>query len=476
MKRTTFLLSMMIVLTLTGCSNDHDNTDNTKEDPKELIIPHTVLSMESYSSNDFCDKVSSNKFTQNQVGGNETANKILSETIETFVGLRKPQMDMTFAKESPNSSGWQVQTCTFSYESVSVSGNPITLSGRITFPNAKDGSGHKVKSLSLYVHYFLNPKDVAPSLSLTPVDLRYLFDSAVIEPDLEGYGTSADRPYCGFSMLAQARQTADCLLAAIEILKENGVELIEGGHTTGWGYSLGGPIVLEFARHYDKQLSASQRKKINLTSVYAGGGPFLLDRMIELLNVDKNLYARTLRYLPHFLSSIPEEELGGYQLRDFFPAWMHETNVTIDGETMSFFESVTNNKSFGGTWPSELGLDPDVLYNHFAADMFTSDASLNLSHPKTVALLNAIKKQFDWDDWTPSADIYLTHDPNDKNIPYQQTQELYERLKPSGRVSWRKTSAGPIGLIWEAHAANTLMSCIYAVLYEEPQEAFRRGF
>ena len=476
MKRTTFLLSMMIVLTLTGCSNDHDNTDNTKEDPKELIIPHTVLSMESYSSNDCCDKVSSNKFTQNQVGGNETANKILSETIETFVGLRKPQMDMTFAKESPNSSGWQVQTCTFSYESVSVSGNPITLSGRITFPNAKDGSGHKVKSLSLYVHYFLNPKDVAPSLSLTPVDLRYLFDSAVIEPDLEGYGTSADRPYCGFSMLAQARQTADCLLAAIEILKENGVELIEGGHTTGWGYSLGGPIVLEFARHYDKQLSASQRKKINLTSVYAGGGPFLLDRMIELLNVDKNLYARTLRYLPHFLSSIPEEELGGYQLRDFFPAWMHETNVTIDGETMSFFESVTNNKSFGGTWPSELGLDPDVLYNHFAADMFTSDASLNLSHPKTVALLNAIKKQFDWDDWTPSADIYLTHDPNDKNIPYQQTQELYERLKPSGRVSWRKTSAGPIGLIWEAHAANTLMSCIYAVLYEEPQEAFRRGF
>ena len=475
MKRTTFLLSMMIVLTLTGCSNDSDNTDNPKEDPKELIIPHTVLSMESYSSNDFCDKVRSNKFLQNQMGDNETTNKIIAGAIETLVGLRKPQMDNTFAKESPNSSGWQVQTCTFSYESVSVSGNPITLSGRITFPNAKDGSGHKVKSLSLYVHYFLD-KDVVPSLSLTPIDLRYLFDSAVIEPDLEGYGTSADRPYCGFSMLAQARQTSDCLLAAIEILKENGVELIEGGHTIGWGYSLGGPIVLEFARHYDKQLSASQRKKINLTSVYAGGGPFLLDRMIELLNVDKNLYARTLCYLPHFLSSIPEEELGGYQLRDFFPAWMHETNVTIDGETMSFFESLVNNKSFGGTWPSELGLDPDVLYNHFAADMFTSDASLNLSHPKTVALLNAIKKQFDWDDWTPSADIYLTHDPNDKNIPYQQTQELYERLKPSGRVSWRKTSAGPIGLIWEAHAANTLMSCIYAVLYEEPQEAFRRGF
>ena len=475
MKRTTFLLSMMIVLTLTGCSNDHDNMDNTKEDPKELIIPHTVLSMESYSSNDFCDKVRINKFLQNQMGDNETTNKIIAGAIETLVGLRKPQMDKTFANESPNSSGWQVQTCTFSYESVSVSGKPITLSGRITFPNAKDGSGHKVKSLSLYVHYFLD-KDVVPSLSLTPIDLRYLFDSAVIEPDLEGYGTSADRPYCGFSMLAQARQTSDCLLAAIEILKENGVELIEGGHTIGWGYSLGGPIVLEFARYYDKQLSASQRKKINLTSVYAGGGPFLLDRMIELLNVDKNLYARTLCYLPHFLSSIPEEELGGYQLRDFFPAWMHETNVTIDGETMSFFESLVNNKSFGGTWPSELGLNQDVLYNHFAADMFTADASLNLSHPKTVALLNAIKKQFDWDDWTPSADIYLTHDPNDKNIPYQQTQELYEKLKPSGRVSWRKTSAGPIGLIWEAHAANTLMSCIYAVLYEEPQEAFRRGF
>jgi hypothetical protein len=183
-----------------------------------------------------------------------------------------------------------------------------------------------------------------------------------------------------------------------------------------------------------------------------------------------------LRYLPHFLSSIPEGQLGGYQLRDFFPAWMHETKVTINGETMSFFESVVNNKSFGGSWPSELGLNQDVLYNHFAADMFTAESSLDLSHPKTVALLNAIKKQFDWADWTPSADIYLTHDPNDKNIPYQQTQELYDQLKPSGRVFWRKTSAGPLGLIWEAHPASTLMSCIYAILYEEPQEAFRRGF
>lgn len=475
MKRFAFFFSMMIVMTLTGCDNNNlDVTDNTKEDSEEFIIPHTVLSMDSYSPEDFCNKVSNNKFMQNQMGDDETTNIIFSKAIETLVGLRKPKMDKTFAKQSANNSGWQVQTCTFSYESVSVSGKPITLSGRITFPNAKDGSGHKVKSLSLYVHYFLD-KDVVPSLSLSPIDLRYLFDSAVIEPDLEGYGTSEDRPYCGFSMLAQARQTADCMLAAIEILKENGVELIEGGHTTGWGYSLGGPIVLEFARYYDKQLSASQGEKINLTSVYSGGGPYLLDRMIQILNVDKNLYARTLCYLPHFLSSIPEEQLGGYQLRDFFPTWMHETKVTIDGETMSFFESMVNNKVFGGTWPSEVGLSKDILYNHFAADMFTADSLLDLSHPKTVALLNAVKKQYDWDEWTPSADIYLTHNPNDKNIPYQQTQELYEQLKPSGRVFWRKTSAGPLELIWKAHHASTLLACIYAILYEEPQEAFRRG-
>ena len=93
-----------------------------------------------------------------------------------------------------------------------------------------------------------------------------------------------------------------------------------------------------------------------------------------------------------------------------------------------------------------------------------------------MALLNAVKKQYDWADWTPSANIYLTLDPNDKNIPYKQTQELYEQLKPSGRVFWRKTSAGPLGLVWEAHTASTLMACVYAILYEEPQEAFRRGF
>ena len=467
---------MMIALTLTACHDKDEDNINEDTDTPEVSIPHAVLSMESYAPLDFVDKVADSKFIENQLGVNETANKIFTEAIKTLVRVRQPKMDKLFAKQMANNSGWQVQTCTFSYESVSVDGKPITLSGRITFPNAKDGSGHKVNSLSLYVHYFLCPKEVAPSLSLNPIAMRYLFDSAVIEPDLEGYGTSADRPCCGFSMLTQARQTADCMLAALEILKENGVELVEGGHTTGWGYSLGGPIVLEFTKYYDQQLSASQRKKINLTSIYAGGGPFLLDRMIQLINVDKNLYARTLRYLPHFLSSIPEEELGDYQLRDFFPTWMHETDVTIDGETMSFFESLVNNKNFGEIWPAEVGLSQDTLYNHFAADMFTADSLLDLNHPKTVALLNAIRKQYNWDNWTPSADIYLTHSPDDKNIPYEQALELYEQLRPSGRVFWRKSGVGPIGLVWEAHSASTLMACVYAILFEEPQEAFRRGF
>ena len=145
MKRFAFFFCMMIVLTLTGCDNkDLDDMANTQEGSEEFIIPHTVLSMESYSPDDFCGKVHSNKFMQNQLGDNETANKILSGAIKTLVELRKPQMDKTFAKQSANNSCWQVQTCTFSYESVSVSGKPITLSGRITFPNAKDGSGGEI--------------------------------------------------------------------------------------------------------------------------------------------------------------------------------------------------------------------------------------------------------------------------------------------------------------------------------------------
>ena len=113
MKRFAFFFSMMIVMTLTGCDNsDLDVTYNTKEDSEELIIPHTVLSMDSYSPDDFCDRVHSNKFMQNQLGDNEIANKIYSGAIKTLVELRKPQMDKTFAKQSANNSGWQVQTCT----------------------------------------------------------------------------------------------------------------------------------------------------------------------------------------------------------------------------------------------------------------------------------------------------------------------------------------------------------------------------
>ena len=97
MKRIAFFLSMMIVLTLTGCGNSDDvnNINGDPEehkDPEELIITHTVLSMDSYSSEDFCNKVSNNKFMQNQMGDDETANKMITDAIKTLVGLRKPQI------------------------------------------------------------------------------------------------------------------------------------------------------------------------------------------------------------------------------------------------------------------------------------------------------------------------------------------------------------------------------------------------
>ena len=37
-------------------------------------------------------------------------------------------------------------------------------------------------------------------------------NSAVIEPDLEGYGVTADRFACGISFATQARQAIDCVL------------------------------------------------------------------------------------------------------------------------------------------------------------------------------------------------------------------------------------------------------------------------
>ena len=86
------------------------------------------------------------------------------------------------------------------------------------------------------------------------VPLKVMWDSVVIEPDLQKWGITHGIEFDGGgSAMHMARQLADCTVAALEIMQQHGVSLAPDGYTTNWGGSQGSMPTLYFDKWYDTE-------------------------------------------------------------------------------------------------------------------------------------------------------------------------------------------------------------------------------
>ncbi|MBQ7279823.1 MAG: hypothetical protein IJR13_03735, partial [Bacteroidales bacterium] len=219
------IISFAVVM-LASCSKNEDD----KSDSSTWV---KVVSSASYSPREFASAIVAGNYMQSYVGGNSTVAGIANGIFAGYTAGHTYSLDTLYAKKQHVSlfkyeRNWQIESHTFYYQSVSSLGQPIMLSGRVTFPNTIAREGHEVQSLSLVSHYFLD-KDLVPGHSLSAYSLRAIFNSAVIEPDYQGYGVAEGYPYCSFSFAAEAQQAADCIFAALEVMRQHGVTLAADG-------------------------------------------------------------------------------------------------------------------------------------------------------------------------------------------------------------------------------------------------------
>ncbi|MBQ7280112.1 MAG: hypothetical protein IJR13_05240, partial [Bacteroidales bacterium] len=331
--------------------------------------------------------------------------------------------------------------------------------------------GHEVQSMSLVTHYF-NGRDGMPSLSLTASSLRAIFNSAVIEPDYQGYGVSEGYPYCGFSFAIEGRQAADCLFAAMEVMRQHGVTLAANGYTTNWGYSIGAPAAVSFARYYDEQMTREQRAAIRLKSTFAGGGPMLLDRLIEAYDSDLDIDASLAHYVFPMLVALPQQLFAPYTLAELAPEWMQTYMIEDEGIEYSFYELSTKKK---GSLPNPEEYDDTKLYNHFSSEMTMEDGHLNYSNAKTQLLLKVLHQQSDWGNWIPRTKIYMSHCATDNHMPYSQDKEFYDMKKSSGNLYWKGIEAPLTSLVYvdDKHSAATMDATLRIATIEDPEAAWK---
>jgi len=467
------LLFSFLTVCLVACSDDEDEFYTGTD------VGVQVFDSQVYRPADLTEAFSrSGMLTDNGV---EEAwqQQLLRGTFDALLADRIHDLDRYYHQVHQESGylslrQWQVESYCFKYKTVSAAGEPIMLSGRVTFPAMKNGSELLMNSLTLHIHYYMNHLLEAPTASLSPAVLRVFFNSAIIEPDLEGYGVTGDRIPCGIAFKQQACQNIDCVWAALQVMKSRGVKLMHGGHTTLWGLSLGAPLAIATAQYCEEQLTQQQQEAINLTSVLVDSGPYLLGRILDFWDKNPSVNASLICRLLMFIHGFNKEYLEGYDPKDFCAEWMHTYQVNFKGKDCSLYEAIRDcggDEDVFDLWPEAM--PNNKVSNCLASDMLLPDGRLNRENPKTQAFINILTKCSDVGTWLPKASVYISHGTEDNYIPFEQAQAFYEQIKGGKHVEFKAATGGLMERVMGVHQGCTLNVLIAMILFEEPADAHK---
>ena len=476
MKKQFFLLVVAVAAMFAACSKDNETT--TSNEPLVPPVPEqnlvAITDVERYDPKELPELISHSALAHHYFG-DESMLTIFNGAIDIMLKNRLFILDTTFAHRKTligYERDWQIEAYDFTYQSRSAAGEPIVLSGRVTFPAPINGTGHTLRSLSLCTHFLLHSLPQAPTVDdPSPFAMRALYNSAVIEPDYEGYGATDNKTFPGFSFEVQGMQMADCIRAAMQVMKSRGIRMADNFYSTAWGNSLATPGVMGFLKVYDTKLTQEQRDQIRLKSSYVGSGPLLLHDMVRYFDEHPEYDASGLVYLPGFLGAMPKSYLGGYELKDFFPSWMQTHMLVIDGEVMSFFEASLRNKMVWYQYPD--GVNVSNVAGNLAEDMCTADGHLDYNNPKTKILMDIIERMSDWSNWTPQQDIYHVHCRQDNYIPYEQAEKFANMMSFNGKLHFKELHYNiPEGVL-SAHGGSTAFILFLSFLHEDPADSYK---
>lgn len=487
------VLAVAAFVACTKEKNTEERQEYSSEPQEEDTIPHPqpqpevrgylvqVIDSAAMNIEDFAQQVSTSPlvdYADQFVSGSAT---LIKPGLQGLVRARKPVMDALFLQsvglDSRMRRQWDIESYVFSYRTTDATGAPIVLSGRVTFPNnTVAGTVHILDSYTLFTHQYVMGTDWVPSECFSMMSMRVLYNSAVIEPDGQGYGIDLHKHSVDFICFdSRARQLADCAMAAVELMRARGVELADNGYSTNWGSSLGAPVALAYARHYDNAASEQERAAIRLRSTYLGEGP--LDYAAMLLYRDEHTeYQASLSSAFYGLGALTKEQLKGYEAEDFMPVWMSTSMVPFEGTGYSYFYAASHVIAGYNRYKQKIMPDT-LLVNTLHEEMLDEDGHLDRYAPKTIALLEVLKEQGNYDNWQPQTDVYMAHAENDDQIPYTTVRSIYEKLQTTGATAkkhmhWLRVPISTDPLINKvgSHYGVSIEAMLYMVLAYEPKD------
>jgi len=336
-KNVTFcFVALVSIGMLTACSDSDNQEQGGGDNPgSEVFHPidastqtlRDVIEKNTYDPSNFGEVIGS--WPMLSFSGDIIADLIKGQ-LKLVAATRLPQMDALFKERvgtaEDGSRLWNIKRCVFTYNSISgETGNDTTLVGSVIFPTNTVGKPHQVDVLTLYHHQAYFENSWLPSHSVTMMAMHALHNSAVIEPDGQGAKRAMnDLVRENLQGDLTGLQMADCVLAALEVMRQEGVTLADNGYSNNWGTSLGTVAATGFAQYMERDATPDLQALFRLRATYIGEGPTMLDQVKGYEDVVPNpptqkFYDGWNPRLPFYMSSNPYDELINYdELKKYY--------------------------------------------------------------------------------------------------------------------------------------------------------------
>lgn len=305
----------------------------------------------------------------------------------------------------------------FTYPSVAPNGEPVMLSGLVTFPVLPDNKPSRM----LIYHRILAPSySMAPSNSL-PFEAVLTADNTIcVFPDYYGCGVTEGKPLPFIALNYHAQCATDCALAALKVVQDAGIELADDFYTWNTGYSQGAGFALATQRYVETALADSLAKRINLRWSLCGGGIYTPINLYEYAVLNREMGSTPMVFVQGLRSLFNghKERMDTLSLDDFLSEKSMELGLD------SIFNAYDD-----GLWDLSVQVER-ITESHDPADYF---------HPATLdtttALFHKLIEVFGLDDcvekWHPQAPVVMYHSKNDNCIPYQLAVQAHRQLSDS---------------------------------------------
>ena len=509
----------LMLMSFTACNdNDTPLTDTPEENSGDIL--RSVLKSEAYDPETFMMAVMPKEQFSEVITDAPNLHPFVEGTMRLRVFPSLLRLDDLFRKETGSESRlsrqWQMESYVFSYLSTAIDGSEVLLSGRVTFPNRLDagreqgkdtaqGAVHEVQTLSLTTHPAVAALSWQPFESMSLFTLRAFLNSAVIEPDLQGLGINLGRKYCPiFGTAALARQQADCVSAALELMEQRGVRLAADGYTTNWGGSQMALTTLKFHQYYETKAPQAFRQAVRLQSTFVATN--VRDELDVVMSefLDGRSVMVKFRHFIKAMCALSLQQRRGYQVSDFISESAMTELITVDNKPFKISEFLglkTNDPApvedklmtvYDYLTYNNVVMEPSDFFSkagrglsidHLVApDMLTPDGKLDPTSPKMVAMREILNEMTEAGTYSPTLPLYLCQNKKDELFRESDFQRYCDELSENGMNPNVHKGDIPTGEAVDYLAENINVNVYHFVSYimallemataETPEEAF----